>query len=398
MQAELPALSVVVPVRNGEQFLPRCLAALRASQTDGWTWELIVADDGSTDRSAEIAAGIADRVIRLPGPLKPSTARNRGVDSARGPILVFVDADVCVHPDALRLLYDTLSCRPELSAVFGAYDLSPAAPGLVSQYRNLMHHFFHEREAGETVTFWTGLGAIRRAAFEGVGGLDERQFPLEDVELGYRLSERGHRIALRPEIQGTHLKRWSLISMAVMDVRDRGVPWIRLLLGRKHMIGRSTLNLRRGEQVLTGLVGLAGLLAPAGLLTGRLSWLALAALAILLTLAGNWPFTAWVARERGWWFAVRTIPLRLLYYGLNVVSIGLGLLLAVWPDRKPSSQLRGRSPIPQPGGVAWSSPLRATHRLAVHPGPSAPHGRAADLASWRELRADSLHGEPKERS
>jgi hypothetical protein len=339
LQSEPPVLSVVVPVRNGEQFLPRCLTALRASRTNGWTWELIVVDDGSSDRSAEIAAGFADRVIRLPRPLKPSAARNRGVDSARGGILVFVDADVCVHPDALGLLYETLSCRPEVSAVFGAYDLSPAAPGLVSQYRNLLHHYVHQREAGETVTFWTGLGAIRREAFESVGGFDEGQCPLEDIELGYRLSERGYRITLRPEIQGTHLKRWTLLRMVVADVRDRGVPWTRLFVGRRHSIGRSTLNVRRGEQVLTGLMGLACLLAVIGLLTGGPTWLTLAAVAAALTVAGNWPFTAWLARRRGWWFALQTIPLRLLYYMLNVVSVGLGMLPTLRADGRRS--LRG---------------------------------------------------------
>jgi glycosyltransferase involved in cell wall biosynthesis len=337
-RAEPPTLSVVVPVLNGERFLPRCLAALRASRTNGCTWELIVVDDGSSDRSAEIATGMADRVIRLSRPLKPSAARNRGVDAARGGILVFVDADVVLHPDALGLLYETLTRRPEVSAVFGAYDLSPAAPGLVSQYRNLLHHYFHERDAGETVTFWAGIGAIRREAFESVGGFDEGQFPLEDVELGYRLSARGYRIALRPEIQGTHLKRWSLSRMILADVRDRGVPWTRLLFAHRYILRRPTLNVRRGEQVLTGLMGLATLFGVIGLVSGNRTWLLGAAAAVALTAAGNWPFTIWLARRKGWWFALRTVPLRLLYYWLNVVSVGLGLLPTPSAGRKRSSR------------------------------------------------------------
>jgi hypothetical protein len=333
--AETPVLSVIVPVRDGAEFLPRCLHSLRTSETGGVPWELVVVDDGSTDDSAEIAAGLADRLIRLPVPLKASGARNRGADVARGAILVFVDADVCVHADALWRLYDILARDPQVSAVFGAYDLAPAAPGFVSQYRNLLHHYVHQREAGEAVTFWTGLGAIRREAFELVGRFDEGQI-LDDIELGYRLSARGHRILLRPEIQGTHLKRWTLLKMAVVDVRDRGVPWTRLLLGRRDMIGRPTLNVRRGEQVLTGLMGLAILLTVAALVSGRSTWLALGALAAALIVVGNWRLIAWLARQRGWWFALRTIPLRLVYYTLNVASVGLGLLPVLRPSRKRS--------------------------------------------------------------
>jgi glycosyltransferase involved in cell wall biosynthesis len=336
-KAEAPALSVIVPVRDGAEFLRSCLTTLRASETGGWPWELIVVDDGSRDRSAEIAGAFADRVIRLPVPLRPGAARNRGAAAARGEILAFVDADVCVHPDALGRMHAFLSAHREVSAVFGAYDVSPAARGIVSQYRNLLHHYVHRRDAGETVTFWTGLGAIRREAFDRVGRFDEQQYPLEDIELGYRLSARGCRIVLRPDIQGTHLKRWTLGSMIVTDVRDRGIPWTRLLLDSRRTIRRTTLNVRAAERVLTALMGAAGLLAIGAVVSGRVAVLALAALATGLTLAGDWRFCAWLARERGWWFAVRAMPLRLLYYTLNGVSVGLGLLLVRGRHSKRSS-------------------------------------------------------------
>ena len=330
-------LSVIVPVRNGAQFLPRSLAALRASTPGSWTWELILVDDGSTDGSAEIAEGLADRVIRLPSAVRPAAARNAGAAVARGGILVFVDADVSVHADTLGRIHEFLAGHPEVDAVFGAYDASPAAPGLVSQYRNLLHHYVHQREAGETVTFWAGLGAIRRAAFERAGRFDDRQYLVEDIELGYRLSGQGHRIVLRPEIQGTHLKRWTLGSMVLADVWHRGVPWVRLLLERRHSIKRATLNIRLGEQILTGLAATAVALAIAALASGEASLIVAAAMAAGLTVAGDWRFTRWLARSRGWWFAVRAIPLRLMYYALNVISAGLGLLQACADRRLPAA-------------------------------------------------------------
>jgi len=329
-----PLLSVIVPVRDGEDFLPRCLAALQASRLARSSWELIVVDDGSTDRSAALAVEVADHVIRLPRSLRASVARNRGADRARADILVFVDADVCVHPDALGQLAEFLGRTPDVSAVFGAYDVSPAAPGFVSQYRNLLHHYVHQRDAGRAITFWTGLGAVRREALEAVGGFDESQHMLEDVELGYRLSDGGYRIALRPNIQGTHLKRWTLGRMIVADVRDRGVPWVRLLFRGGPKGRRATLNVRRGEQVMTGLMGVALVLPGAWALSGHSAWAAVAAGIIGLLLGGNLPFTLWLARERGWWFALRSIPFRLLYYALNVVSLGLGMVSLLRPARR----------------------------------------------------------------
>jgi GT2 family glycosyltransferase len=349
--AEGPALSVIVPVLNGGEFLPRSLAALRASTMGNGTWELIVVDDGSTDSSADIAQGPADRVIRLPTQVGPSAARNAGASAARGEVLVFVDADICVHPDTLGRLQECLSADPDLDAVFGAYDSSPAAPGLVSQYRNLLHHYVHQREAGETETFWAGLGAVRRGPFEHVGRFDDRQYLVEDIELGYRLSERGYRIMLQPEIQGTHLKRWTLDRMVIADVWHRGVPWVRILCERRHAVRRVTLNVGIREQLLTGLAAVALVLVVAGVVTGRSIVTLLGTIAALILVACDWPFTSWLARTRGWWFAVRSLPLRLLYYALNVLSVGIGLC-QVWASRR----LSAASPVASPVQEADKSP------------------------------------------
>jgi hypothetical protein len=348
---EHPTLSVILPVRDGEQFLTASLAALRASDLPRSQWELVVIDDSSHDRSAELAERYADRVIQLTGgPRGPAFARNRGADIARGDVLVFVDADVCVHPDALRLIVQTLEQEPDVSAVFGAYDFTPTADGLVSQYRNLLHRFVHQRDAGNAVTFWAGCGAVRKSVFTSCGGFDESEYlscSVEDIELGYRLSALGHRIVLRPEIQGKHIKPWTLHSMIVTDVWQRGIPWTRLLLTSK-VRPAATLNLRPLEQVCTVLV-VFGCFALAGWLwSGRTIWLAAAALAVAATLAINAPLLAWLARHRGWWFATRAMPLRVLYYGLNAVSVSLALLPFALGHRQPRSMKNDQVTGPDP--------------------------------------------------
>jgi hypothetical protein len=147
--------------------------------------------------------------------------------------------------------------------------------------------------------------------------------------------------------------------MVVADVWHRGVPWVRLLLGRRHTVKRATLNVRRGEQVLTSLAAVGMILGVAALVTGWSGLFLLAALGASLTVAGDWRFSMWLARSRGWWFALRTVPLRLLYYVLNVVSVGIGSVQAC-ADRRLSAALPRKSAVRQAGSSpAWNrSPAR----------------------------------------
>jgi hypothetical protein len=125
------------------------------------------------------------------GPPTPATAAAR---SPRGEVLVFVDADVCVHPDALLTAFGRPSRRTRRGRRLRRYDTDPPAPGLVSQYRNLLHHYVHWRHAGDADTFWAGLGAVRRGEFLAVGRIRRTPLPAP--------ADRGHRARLPPARAG----------------------------------------------------------------------------------------------------------------------------------------------------------------------------------------------------
>ncbi len=111
-------LSVIIPVYNGGDEFRVCLAALEAStpRPD----EIIVADDASSDESGRLARQHGVVVVSLEGPSHgPAFARNRGAEEARGDILVFLDGDVAIHPDALATMERYLHEHPEIAAVFG---------------------------------------------------------------------------------------------------------------------------------------------------------------------------------------------------------------------------------------------------------------------------------------
>src|SRR5919112_587618 len=110
-------LSVVVPATDRPVTLPACLAAIGR-------------------------AGGSDEVVVVDGPpeLSACSAPNAGARHAAGDVLVFVDADVEIHPDALERIRAAFTARPGLTAVFGSYDDAPPTGGIVAAFRNLLHH------------------------------------------------------------------------------------------------------------------------------------------------------------------------------------------------------------------------------------------------------------------
>ena len=327
MVRESPTVSVVIPVYNGADTLRHCLEAVLAS--DGPCYECIVVNDGSTDCSREIVAQFQDRVRLLDlaeGPRGPAYARNRGAELARGEILFFVDADVVLACGALRRVAATFSEQLGLAAVFGSYDASPAAAGLISQYRNLLHHFVHQNGNPDASTFWAGCGAIRQKVFEKVGGFDENRFPrasIEDVELGYRLRALGFSVLLDKDLQGTHLKCWNLFSLIRTDITGRAMPWSRLILETKKL--PNDLNLKWGQRVSFALVALSCLLLLLAPLQPQ--WLAGSMAALLSVVVLNRSLYAFFFRQRGAVFAAGCIPLHLLYYFYSGLTY-----LWVWAD------------------------------------------------------------------
>lgn len=114
-----PRFSVVMPAYNAERFIGEAVDSV-VGQTDP-DWELIVVDDGSTDKTAEIVAAWNDRRIRLirQNNAGVAVARNTGMETASGRYLLFLDSDDRLRTDALQRLGALLDERPEISAVYG---------------------------------------------------------------------------------------------------------------------------------------------------------------------------------------------------------------------------------------------------------------------------------------
>ena len=229
--ADLP-VSIIIPAHEPSEALHRCLAGVQAAAPP--PCEVIVVVDGPNEDVGRLAARFGARVVRTEHQVGPAGARNLGAQQARCETLFFVDSDVLIPPDAVGQVRDAFRSAPELSAIFGSYDDAPDAPGFVSQYKNLVHHYVHQTAREDASTFWSGCGAIRRDVFLSLGGFDPAydEPAIEDIELGYRLRVAGHRIRLCKTLQVKHLKRWTLMSLLRADVSKRALPWSALILKR----------------------------------------------------------------------------------------------------------------------------------------------------------------------
>jgi glycosyltransferase involved in cell wall biosynthesis len=348
--------TVIVPFhRNLEQF-GAALAAVRRAMPEG---EVLIAADGARDDCRPLAAAHNARVIVVPGPSGPAVARNRAAVEATGDLLVFVDADVVMAPDAIQRMSDVLTEEPALSGVFGAYDHAPAAQNFMSQFKNLSHTYVHEVGNRDAKTFWAGLGAVRTAAFRQVGGYDERfrRPSVEDIDLGYRLTTAGFRLRLDPSIRGKHLKRWTLRSCIVTDVQARGVPWTQLIHRFQALSNDLNTSFALRASVVLSYSVVAGL---AAVWVTRWGWLA-AGMALMILVLLNADYYRWFARERGWLFASGVVAVHLIHHLCNGVSFVVGTTL----------HLAGRAGIRLPGALppgTWASDSHsASPPAAVRP-------------------------------
>lgn len=327
-------LSIVLPVLNGEGTLPQCLAALPAAVPD--RTELIVVDDGSTDRTAELAANapLPVRVLRHDTNRGTSAARNTGWRAARAPLVAFVDADMVLRPGSLTLLVQVLDDHPELLGANGtvSLDLENDLPqvDLVTDFVNASLHWQLSRHGARVASAFTAICVFRRRALEDMGGWDEQWYSryADDVATRFVLPPRS--LAAVGEAQGAHLKTVPL----------RGLLKHRFNIGYFYV---SSVTQNRGETRPDNAVldlryplNTVAALATGGLATG-LVLLGPLGLVLAPTLAApaslhlvaNARFSAFVARRRGLRVGILSLPLSALEgyaYGAGLIAGTVKLL------------------------------------------------------------------------
>lgn len=301
-------LSVITSTRNRASVLGRCLEALTAQTLDPERYEILVADDASTDETraviaaAQRKAGCAIRAITLPQRSGVAGSRNRAIPAARGEVIVFVDDDslappafLAAHLDAHTAHADGIVCRGPVIVTRSLDRPFGARGGLLDI---------------STAYFDTDNGSVRRDVLMRVGLFDEQFFPYgwEGLDLGLRLRTLGLRRVYRRDAALYHYQpEVSPGSLETMLTKEEERARTARLFYAKH----PTFEARLAVQM-----------TPFHL------WLNAAQRGFGLVHAGN--VEAWFARARRW----------------GVPGLGRVLLNGVLNERY-LSRLRSRAAVPQ---------------------------------------------------
>jgi hypothetical protein len=181
-------ISVIVPTWNEEKYLPRCLRSL-INQSWSGSSEIIVVDGGSTDRTVEIANGLADLVIsRAKRPV--GSARNDAAKVAKGKVAAFIDADTYASPKWLGAI-DRVFHDSNVIGVTGP-TLPPDGGILDTITYRLWTIYLQRILLSMGMPHVIGFNcAYRRALFLRVGGFDETSVMSEDIRLALKMRRYG---------------------------------------------------------------------------------------------------------------------------------------------------------------------------------------------------------------
>ena len=197
-----PLVSVVIPAFEAERYIGEALESIRAQTYSAV--ETIVVDDGSADRTAEVAAGFDGVTVIVQENRGPSAARNRGFAATRGEFIAFHDSDDAMTPDKLEVQVGLLRDDPGVGCVLAEQELlveeGAELPFWVkgSKVPTVMPD--KPAELADEPDVHPMTMVLRRTVFEQVGPFDETMRAAEDFDWMLRASEQGIEIARLPRV------------------------------------------------------------------------------------------------------------------------------------------------------------------------------------------------------
>lgn len=259
--APMPELSVVIATHNRAQMLRRCLDSLAAQTADPASFEVIVADDGSSDGTAEMVEGLEGpyelRQLRLSQRGQPG-AQNAGIEAARAPVCLTLDDDIIASP---TLIEAHIAAHREDARTIGVGALTQApiaagdwfaqavSRGWAEHYENLA-----QRQASWTDCFGANVSFPRQALLD-AGGIATDLVVAFDFDIALRLTQRGCVPRFLASAHGIHDDKRKGTRATLRDAARQGTMHVELyrrypdhlleLLNWSHSAGRVELELRR---------------------------------------------------------------------------------------------------------------------------------------------------------
>jgi len=324
-----PAVSVIIPTRNGAKRLSDCLQAL--TRALGPHDELIVVNDGSTDETETIAMRFSCKVLNIPKSIGAARARNYGAKQAKNEILFFTDDDIIVNSDIITRLRSHF-LDPNISGVVGVLDSQIPFTDYASNLKNLWMRFSYLECPREKVgLFYTSVASIRREVFYQVGGFDENYIGaslLEDTEFGQRVWQQGYHIRIDPGLAVTHVKHYTWKSIIKTDFdRARALTHMKLRKWGQKFYTSVPLSFQLAVPIFLFFL----VVIVSSWVFNFSIWWSTLPLCLYFALTANW--IKFLFQSRGFFFGI----MGTLFHPIDSFAIGLGMVSAIL------RHLRGKS-------------------------------------------------------
>jgi glycosyltransferase involved in cell wall biosynthesis len=214
-----PMVSIIIPAKNEAWGITACLESLLATHYPKDCYEIILVDNGSTDDTAQTATGLGVKVYVRPE-LTISGLRNFGASVAVGEILAFIDADIVVSRDWLSSVVNRINHGDEIGCV-GCLPSPPEGYGWVTESWWLLQ-LRAGVNSGEEVSWLPSANfAVKKEAFESVGGFNTSLVTCEDVDFCYRLGVK-YKMVHCSEMEATHYGEIKSLKELFRKERWRG--------------------------------------------------------------------------------------------------------------------------------------------------------------------------------
>lgn len=225
--------SIIVPAYNEEKYIVNCLKSV-LNLKKPLDYEIIVVNNASTDRTPEIVKNTFPEAKLINEPQKGLTrAYNRGAKEAKGEILVFLDADTILPPDRLEKVLNEFKKDPKLVALSGPpiYKDGGFYPKFILLLGVLFLAMPGEIIFNRILKLGAGVNsgnlAVKKEAFEKIGGFDEKIFYSLDADFARRVSKLGkvrYRFCLSVESSARRLKKEGAIRMLIRYILNNVWP------------------------------------------------------------------------------------------------------------------------------------------------------------------------------
>ena len=316
-------ISVVIPAYNAEGTLGKCLQAIRQSTFQNY--ELIVVDDGSTDKTREIALRYADRIVQFDENMGLPMSRKVGLNAASGEIAVNVDSDILIKADTLEKIADYFKANKDINALTGLLSRDHPNVNYLSQYKNLYMNYIFSKLPEKVFFIYGSIFAIRKGL---VKQYQSNAAITDDTEFGQQLVAAGEEIAFLRDLEVTHLKKYTFSSWVKNDFL---IPyeWTTIFLKGKGwtQLGKNRVGFAHApkEQLLSVM------LAPSLVLLALINTLvtvpgALFGVLFAIWFLSNLKFCLFLTRERGVKFGlIKAVPVTYLDHLVMAAGIKWGI-------------------------------------------------------------------------